>query len=170
MIRQRGMKKFSPLTVVALSIALLAGACGAGSVETGSPQTTTSEPPTTSAPDNPHEASLNDARERWEASGIKNYELTYQIQCFCPQIIRQVTVVDGLVTNVVDEGETLGNLEALTVDDLFANLRAAIDDRAFNIQVNYDPDAGYPLSYFIDFEEMMADEEQGISVISLVVE
>ena len=100
-------------------------------------------------------------------AAIADYVLTYDIVCFCPQIQFEVTVAGGQVTitevradvDITDDGQT--------VEAMFDEIERAIDEGAFNIAVTYDKVDGHPVDYFIDVEEMMADEEYGITVVSL---
>ena len=56
----------------------------------------------------------------------------------------------------------------MTVDDMFDEIKRQIDTGAFSIEVDYDPETGHPTGYFFDIEEMMADEEFGISNVTIV--
>lgn len=113
---------------------------------------------------------LAEARSTWAASGIDTYVLTYDQVCFCPELQVQVTVVDGEVVGTEFRSDVdFGDLPALTVDDMFAVIEDAIDTGAFAITVDYDPETGHPTGYFVDVEEMMADEEFGISDVTLDV-
>ena len=52
-----------------------------------------------------------------------------------------------------------------TVDEWFNHLRYYIDNRADQIDVIYDKELGYTKSVYIDFERMLADEEQNWRII-----
>ena len=52
-----------------------------------------------------------------------------------------------------------------TVDEWFNHLRYYIDNRADQIEVIYDKELGYTKSVYIDFERMLADEEQNWRII-----
>lgn len=107
---------------------------------------------------------LDTARAAWEASGVTSYVVIYDQVCFCPQLQVQVTVVDGVVTDSEMRSDVdFGDLAVLTVDDMFDEIERQIDTGAFSIDVDYDPETGHPTGYFFDIEEMMADEEFGIS-------
>lgn len=174
------------MATLALATALFAAACGSDSLEvsTGDPGTeptseTPTEPttdtptePTTDTPTEPTEpgsplSDLDDAEARWEAADLADYEMTYREVCFCPEIIIRVTVENGQVTETVSLSEYERDEPGRTVESLFAEIRAAIDDGAASVNAEYDADLGYPTSYFIDFSEEMADEEFGITVQSL---
>lgn len=113
-------------------------------------------------------ADLTDARARWAASGIDSYVVTYDQVCFCPQLEVQVTVVDGVVTDSELRSDVdFGDLPVLTVDDMFDEIARQIDAGAFSIDVDYDNETGHPTGYFFDIEEMMADEEFGITNVTV---
>ena len=114
-------------------------------------------------------ADLADARARWASSGVDDYVVTYDQVCFCPQVQVEVTVVDGVVTDSEVRSEVdFGDLPVLTVDDMFDEIERQIDTGAFSIDVDYDSETGHPTGYFFDIEEMMADEEFGISNVTIV--
>ena len=50
---------------------------------------------------------------------------------------------------------------------MFGEIEKALDDGAFSVDATYDPELGYPTEYFIDVEELMADEEFGVVVLQL---
>ncbi|MFT7600817.1 MAG: hypothetical protein ACI8TP_003765 [Acidimicrobiales bacterium] len=110
-------------------------------------------------------ADLTLAREQWEEAAVASYRFTYKPQCFCPQVTRTVTVVDGQVTEVSDLGDTIGGLPPLTIDDLFNEVAAAVEGGAFAVNVTYDEALGFPSDYFIDPNQFTADEEHGVLVI-----
>ena len=112
---------------------------------------------------------LDTARSTWGDSGITSYVVTYDQVCFCPQLQVEVTVVDGVVTDSEMRSDVdFGDLPVLTVDDMFDEIKRQIDTGAFSIEVDYDPETGHPTGYFFDIEEMMADEEFGISNVTIV--
>ena len=114
-------------------------------------------------------ADLADARGRWDAAGIRRYVVTYQEVCFCPQTVVSVTVEDGVIQDSEATGDWADQVQALRVEDMFDTIERAIDDGVFSISVSYDPETGHPVDYFIDVEEMMADEEFGVSVTDLEI-
>lgn len=116
-------------------------------------------------------AELDAAEARWAAAGIRSYTIVEQPRCFCLATVHTVTVTDGTVTSVVSEteggaaGPTLG---PWTVEELFAAIRASIDEGAVEVRVTYDASTGVPLDVWVDRERMMADEEWGVGVTSFV--
>ncbi len=120
------------------------------------------------------QALLLRAQSRWERSGITTYTYTTAQQCFCPQeyvapvfvdvhdgIVRGVAFAEGRAGDVPDP-QRFG-----TVDDLFAKLQDAIDRGAVSIAVEYERQLGYPTTAFIDYDALIADEEQGFAVSDL---
>ncbi|MGQ0766443.1 MAG: DUF6174 domain-containing protein [Gemmatimonadota bacterium] len=112
--------------------------------------------------------SLVRARARWNANGSTDYEYVLRQNCYCilgGQPVR-VTVRQGQMTQaiLISTGQPVpANLRAgfLTVDQLFDLLEDAINQRAHNIRVTYDDDLGFPVDFFIDYSEQIADEERG---------
>jgi hypothetical protein len=59
--------------------------------------------------------------------------------------------VDNVVIDVTDR--------ALSIDQLFNEIKLAIDNKAAAVDIKYDPAWGYPRSIAIDLDKRMADEE-----------
>jgi hypothetical protein len=111
------------------------------------------------------------SRATWEAQRPADYRFTYARSCFCPPQYRgpfDVTVRSGAVADVAykGEGEPIDRplTEYQTVDDLFALLAEAYARNAARVDVTYDPATGQPTSFYIDYDEQMADEEVGFTV------
>ncbi len=112
------------------------------------------------------ERDLSRNRERWASSGIHDYEFDYQMSCFCgPEATKPVhiTVRQDAVASVVrnDDGLSVGTNYAgwPSVDGLFADIRARLDQGVDRITVDYDPTYGYPRSIVVDVAAMAADDE-----------
>ncbi len=73
-------------------------------------------------------------------------------------------IVSSAVRSEIDDS----GIDPWTVDDLFDEIESAIDDGAFSVAAQFDAETGHPTGYFIDVEEMMADEEFGIGNVTLV--
>lgn len=111
-------------------------------------------------------SALAEARARWDEAGLTDYVLEYREICFCPEILVTVTVRGA---EIVDS-QVSGGFEPGVVHDvpgLFDRVVQAIDHGAYTITATYDPELGHPLELYIDVEEFIADEEQGVSVIGL---
>ena len=115
--------------------------------------------------------------KKWKARKQQNYTFTLQRSCHClPEHTTpmQVTVQNGKVISATTESLTVGQDSqgnpvdnvvidvtdrALSIDQLFNEIKLAIDNKAAAIDVKYDPAWGYPRSIAIDLDKRMADEE-----------
>ena len=59
--------------------------------------------------------------------------------------------------------------EIPTIEDLFDRIEQAIGSGAATVDVSWDAKSGIPLSAFIDFDPLLADEEQGWNVESITL-
>lgn len=110
-------------------------------------------------------ADLDAARARWEANRPVNYEITYRVVCFCPEMVATATVEGSEIVDFETDADF--DVEQLTVEDLFDVIEIALDHDVARIEVSFHPELGYPVDHFIDEELMMADEEHGVTVESL---
>jgi putative hemolysin len=116
-------------------------------------------------------AELDAAEARWVAAGIRSYTIVEEPRCFCPATVHTVTVTDGVVADMVSESKDesfVSTLGPWTVEELFAAIRASIDEGAVEVRVTYDAITGVPLDVWVDRERMLADEEWGVAVTSFV--
>jgi hypothetical protein len=117
---------------------------------------------------------LERAEARWEEHGPASYTLTLQRLCYCGEIEpRQVTVIDGVVTDVriVGSGAPLTEDQWQwypSVEALFAIVRQAIDERAHELEPEFHDTLGYALRVEIDWDEHVADEEVTFIISSFV--
>lgn len=145
------------------ALLLVATACGAG--DGGGPDTTIIEEPgtttTTSIVEIPGAAQrdlLEEARLAWKANRPDSYELTYSLACECdggPWLIR---VEDDRTVASTRVGLGPGR-EApyATIDAIFDEIEATIDQGRFPVDVEYDGDFGYPRSYIFNAPELPVD-------------
>lgn len=108
---------------------------------------------------------LAEARARWAEAGLAAYRYELQYSCFCPPEAMgpfAVTVRAGEATADAPEFVVLPTVEAL-----FALVAEAYAQDAATVEVTYDAALGHPLSIYIDYDEMMADEEYRATVSSL---
>lgn len=120
---------------------------------------------------------LVEARARWEARGPADYDLVLERVCFCGSEGRgpvRVEVRGGEVVSrrYVETGEPVAQpFEALfrDVDTLFEFLADAFRDGAHTVEVEFDPELGFPTRSFVDFRAEVADEEEGHRVIGLEI-
>ena len=114
----------------------------------------------------PQESDLAQARQRWAVNGIRSYEFTGALSCFCTtESMRAVTVsvTDGVVTRRVyaDTGAPMAasNTTFSTGEALFELIGSAIARHAAVVDVTYDPVRGVPTRIAIDGSFQVADDE-----------
>lgn len=123
------------------------------------------------------EARLNAAEQRWLQRTPGAYRITESRSCECPSevaapMVVSVTTLMGYPTGPVMEWlndvryESDGSLvpeqyrpAALTVQELFALIRDALDRHAARLDVEYDAQYGYPTTISIDYDAQMVDDE-----------
>ena len=166
------MSKRMSVAVMAVAVLVFIAACGSNATPMPTPaspaatHTPLAATPTVSDPDSV-QATLLRYQDRWERSGITDYDYTGAWSCFCPQEYLAdvaVTVRGGVVTSVEFAGEEFTVVPPLPerfvpVEELFALLQDAVRRNAARIEVSYDERYGYPTELFIDYDERMADEE-----------
>ena len=114
------------------------------------------------------QSELGAHRRKWSARAVSSYRYTVRRVCFCaPPVTRAatVTVRDGAVHDAVyaDDGTPVApeNVPHIaTVDQLFRIVQDALDRRAEELVVTYDPVYGYPRTIRIDYRKAAADDEQ----------
>jgi hypothetical protein len=127
-------------------------------------------------PEDARLAELEVRQARWERLHPSAYVYAVERLCFCPEEYRgpvRLTVEDGVAVDwvYVDSGLTVPPGIAVsfpTVDGLFEILRSAIEDDAFEVRVTYDSALGVPVDFWIDYIQMVADEELGMRVTEAV--
>ncbi len=105
---------------------------------------------------------------------LKHATQTYVIQqirvCFCPgpHGFVRLTVVDNQIVEGItaDSGDSL-TIEELkrykTVDELFEFIDELEGRKPAVLQVEYDPDFGYPKNVYVDLHPEVVDEEIGFN-------
>ena len=121
------------------------------------------------------------ASERWEAYELTDYSIDQHIGCFCgPPHEFTVIVKNGEIDDVIVDKEQLGGWDgfdpelikaealrkARTIEDVFDLIEDSLGDVA-TLEVEYDEQFGYPISVYIDQDEMIADEELSITMSNL---
>jgi len=113
---------------------------------------------------------------KWQSAALSSYQFEFSWQCFClPDYVAPVlvTVREGIIDSVVYTHTRL-SVDAdklsryLTIDELFTFIQSAIDEEAIKIVSEYDLEYGFPTKVWIDWNEMIADEERGFQVSNLV--
>jgi hypothetical protein len=156
------------LLILVFAVAVIAAACGDdASTTTAEPTSTTSVPSTTDPADaDTPQGRLDAARQRWADNGPSSYTITIQELCFCPETIWIDTVVDGAVVTHEPAADSDGFYDpgSRTMEGLFDEIQAAIDEGFATFEADYDPVSGAVERYWVDVSEMMADEEHGVVV------
>jgi hypothetical protein len=126
-------------------------------------------------------ARLAQARARWDARPFADYSFEIRTFCFCPPEIGQwtrVSVRNGVVVDV-DAVEPDPNFPITTlvywqpIDSLFSNLYRAMSSGSFDspyadIEVEYDPELGYPTRIAYIEKPTVADAAATITVRNVV--
>lgn len=125
-----------------------------------------------------HQKNLDAAKALWNKAAKNSYTLQQTRSCFCmPDSIRPISfdVVNGTIQTgsvayadasggkLTDEMLSRGGL--YTVNAAFDYIQEAINERADNIDVEYDATTGYPKSIYVDRSHMIADEELGLTFV-----
>ena len=135
---------------IPLTAALLLAACGGDS---------------TTAPAN----HLGEQRALWASQGLTDYTFDVVRICYCQFVADvRVTVKDGVITGVTELASEVARDPELfrTIDGLFDLVQDAYARDAHEVQVEFDPSRGYPTRIWIDYVQMMADEEVGFTLLS----
>jgi Family of unknown function (DUF6174) len=111
----------------------------------------------------------------WLDAGIDDYDYVMQRSCFCSPEFTQpgrVRVRDGTIDSVADPDDRtpLDPAGYLTLLDLFGVVQQAIDAEADGLAVTYDATRGFPASVWVDFDELIADDEYEYTATEFVPE
>ncbi len=115
-------------------------------------------------------------QSRWEATRPASYVFAIERLCFCGVESRGPVRVRVQGTAVVERiyvdtgGSVPPALAELfpTVDGLFALVRSAIEDGAYEVRVMYHAVLGVPIDIWIDYIENAIDDELGVTVTESV--
>lgn len=118
---------------------------------------------------------LEDARARWNAAGLADYDYTVRQLCFCIHGGARVRVAvrDGEVVagTLVDTGEAIELQDlphvAPSVDDLFDRIDRIVAEGPHEFSATYHPQIGHPVFVSADPIENAVDEEWGVEVTDL---
>lgn len=119
---------------------------------------------------------LSRNQQKWQDANITHYRFELSIGCFCAfrdqmpltvevrdeQIVHMATV-DGTLVLDTDQNYEFYAPHA-TIDLLFAELDAALNDGADSVTVTYDSTYGFPTEIGIDYSQEIADEEAYYSI------
>lgn len=118
-------------------------------------------------------AELRAARAAWQSQGIDSYRYVVAKSCgeCLPESIAPalVEVRDGKTVSVVAatsvrqiNPEFYGQYD--TVEELFDVIGDAIDRDPYRFSARYDSRTGLPVSYAVDFDRGMVDDEAGFTI------
>ena len=111
---------------------------------------------------------FEEAKLRWENSGIADY--SFQLRRVCGECLP-----DGPVLIVVEDGEIVSTEWigtpppqpavpfALTIDELLALIGETLAERPHRVTSSY-ARAGYPIDVSFDMDEVAVDDEWGVSI------
>ena len=106
---------------------------------------------------------LDEARARWEATGITSYSATVDVRCFCGfEGPVDVDIRDGAVTNPSSD---IPEWAAVTVPEVFDAIESQLD--ADHLEVAFHPELGYPISVRIDPITNASDDEIDYFILDL---
>ena len=121
---------------------------------------------------------LRENQQKWASQNISHYKFNLTISCMCPWEGIQpfaVEVKDGQVISITDKNgqpisasyaDTFNN--AASIEKLFAILDRAIGS-ASEVNVEYNPDYGYPTKIGIIYNKTITDNGIGYYVKNLEV-
>ncbi len=120
---------------------------------------------------------LEENKLKWRANGSENYRFNFQCSCFCLRDDTREAVVEVaqgaiFVATYAGDGAAVDadlNDRYDTVDELFALLEEAVVSGAVQIDAEFDPILGCPVSLYIDQDRRIADEEQWIAALDVVL-
>lgn len=118
----------------------------------------------------PVSSSTLELRSLWLKHATQTYVIEQMRVCFCPgpHGFVRLTVVDNQIVEGVtaDSGDSL-TIEELkrykTVDGLFEFIDEMEGRKPAVLQVEYDPDFGYPKNVYVDLHPEVVDEEIGFN-------
>ena len=121
---------------------------------------------------------LETNRAKWEAAGIAAYEYRYQKVCVCHKEKPSDTIIavsNGEIVGVrYDHEDYLDEVPVppekydwfRTIDDLFALITGALEREAV-VRVSYEPELGYPLRIYVDYEQDLVGEEIELQILEV---
>jgi len=115
------------------------------------------------------------ARARWQAAAINDYEYSYRRVCEChPDKLADtiITVIDGKVVAVRYAREDYAQDIPVaddrlswfrTIEDLFALVENAAANAA-NVRATFDPQRGYPTAVYVDYVTDLVGDEVDLTI------
>lgn len=115
-------------------------------------------------------------RQTWEAQNIDDYVFVYERLCDeCPDDEQgpfEVFVRSAVLDSAAVGGQPVApGLQArlFTIDGLFEFIEASFEAGPDRTSLLFDPDRGYPVSIFFDFDASRGGDEQIIDVSRLTI-
>ncbi len=116
--------------------------------------------------------------EKWKSQHPGHYRYDLQIGCFCAFMDKMplsIEVENGQVVNISDATGAAPSAQEMewyasytTIDKIFAYAQTATTE-ADQVDIQYDPDFGYPTRISIDWIEQAIDDEMGLTVSNFTV-
>jgi hypothetical protein len=104
------------------------------------------------------------AEAKWQQRKPSAYEFAVEVQCFCLGLLQKPVSfrVDGTgsrpLQDLSDDSRRLYSYYE-TVEKLFAAVRRSLSQGQYRVNVEYDPELGYPIKADIDPRQYVADDE-----------
>lgn len=102
-------------------------------------------------------------RARWRARGPNGYIVSLTTLCFCVETrpLRVTVIRDSVMSaTTLDGGQPIADVRWIpTIEKLFDFIQRAIDEPAFHLEVEYDPQLGFPRKIVYDMAAEIADDE-----------
>lgn len=132
---------------------LIVASCGSTNVDTPGTSVGTT---TTTAPSTEYEA-LAVARATWAANRPDSYEFQYRLECECDQGPWTVLVGADDVVFTHEQNGQVPTAPYESIESIFDEIDATIEDEIVPVSVEYDPNLGYPLTYIYNEPELPVD-------------
>jgi hypothetical protein len=88
--------------------------------------------------------------------------------CFCPETVWTDTIAAGeVVAHEAASDDSFFDPGERTMEDLFDDIEDVIDNGFATLDLEFDDETGAVERYWVDIEELMADEEHGVEVVAL---
>ncbi len=118
--------------------------------------------------------STNFYRDLWERTSTDQYVLEQTLQCFCLNGGRQAKfifynsdqIVYAIYTDTNEEIPENQISRYKSIDELFEFIDDMKKRNPYKLEIEYDPDFGYPTRIYVDRGEMIVDEE--LAIISTI--
>ncbi|MEN8773194.1 MAG: DUF6174 domain-containing protein [Akkermansiaceae bacterium] len=109
------------------------------------------------------------ALAKWNEAEVTSYSYVVRSSRGWSSYEARYTVVNGDVTEVETiMAPAFGSVpDGVTIENWFVTLESAIEQNAFQINVDWNAEFGYPEQTYIDLDDRIVDEEQGWTISEL---